>query len=56
MLFMPLEVAQKVKHLEWMLLTTEVVADIQTALRILHWYTYRWRVEEYHKILSLDVR
>lgn len=37
---------------EWMLLTTEVVADIETASRILHWYTYRWRVEEYHKIFK----
>ncbi|MHC5897666.1 IS4 family transposase, partial [Nostoc sp.] len=37
---------------EWMLLTTEVVADIQTASRILRWYTYRWRVEEYHKIFK----
>lgn len=37
---------------EWMLLTTEVVADIQTASMILRWYTYRWRVEEYHKIFK----
>jgi hypothetical protein len=37
---------------EWMLLTTEVVADIQLASRILRWYSYRWRVEEYHKILK----
>ena len=38
--------------IEWMLLTTEVVADIQTASIILRWYTYRWRVEEYHKIFK----
>jgi hypothetical protein len=37
---------------EWMLLTTEVVTDIQTASLILRWYTYRWRVEEYHKIFK----
>ena len=37
---------------EWMLLTTEVVADIQIASIILHWYSYRWRVEEYHKIFK----
>ncbi|MCC5633103.1 IS4 family transposase [Nostoc sphaeroides CHAB 2801] len=37
---------------EWMLLTTEVVADIQTASTILRWYSYRWRVEEYHKIFK----
>ena len=35
-----------------MLLTTEVIADIQTASRILLWYSYRWRVEEYHKIFK----
>ena len=38
--------------IEWMLLTTEVVADIHTASTILRWYTYRWRVEEYHKIFK----
>lgn len=37
---------------EWMLLTTEVVADTQMAATILRWYSYRWRVEEYHKILK----
>lgn len=37
---------------EWMLLTTEVIADIQMASTILRWYTYRWRVEEYHKIFK----
>jgi hypothetical protein len=37
---------------EWMLLTTEVIADIQIASTILRWYTYRWRVEEYHKIFK----
>jgi hypothetical protein len=37
---------------EWMLLTTEVVADIHTASTILRWYSYRWRVEEYHKIFK----
>jgi hypothetical protein len=36
----------------WMLLTTEVVADIQMASTILRWYSYRWRVEEYHKIFK----
>ena len=32
--------------LSWMLLTTEVVADVNIATTILRWYTYRWRVEE----------
>ena len=38
--------------LSWMLLTTEVVDSIEMAATILRWYTYRWRVEEYHKILK----
>jgi hypothetical protein len=38
--------------LSWMLLTTEVVDSIDMAATILRWYTYRWHVEEYHKILK----
>lgn len=38
--------------LSWMLLTTELVEDINQATTILRWYTYRWRVEDYHKILK----
>lgn len=38
--------------LSWMLLTTEKVEDVQAATTILRWYTYRWHVEEYHKILK----
>ncbi|MDF5725200.1 MAG: IS4 family transposase [Rhizonema sp. PD37] len=37
---------------EWMLLTTELVADIQMASKILRWYSYRWHIEEYHKIFK----
>lgn len=35
-----------------MLLTTEAVADEKMAATILYWDSYRWRVEEYHKILK----
>lgn len=38
--------------LGWMLLTTVVVTTVQMATTILRWYSYRWRVEEYHKILK----
>ncbi len=38
--------------LEWMLLTTEVVKEIENAIKILRWYTYRWRVEDFHKIFK----
>ena len=36
----------------WMLLTSEAVTTVEQALVILQWYSYRWRVEEYHKILK----
>ncbi|WP_375506825.1 IS4 family transposase, partial [uncultured Nostoc sp.] len=38
--------------IEWMLLTTEVIADIEMASMVLRWYSYRWRVEEYHKVFK----
>ncbi len=38
---------------EWMLLTTEPVTNQIEAQTILRWYTYRWRIEEYHKIQSV---
>jgi hypothetical protein len=37
---------------EWMLLTTEEVTTEIEARTILRWYTYRWRIEEYHQILK----
>ena len=36
----------------WMLLTSEPVTILEEAKTILRWYTYRWRVEEYHKVLK----
>lgn len=36
----------------WMLLTSERVTTIEQAKTILRWYGYRWRVEEYHKLLK----
>lgn len=41
-----------VTPLSWLLLTTEVVKTVEMATNILRWYSYRWRVEEYHKILK----
>jgi len=38
--------------LSWMLLTSEEVSTVESAQTILRWYTYRWRVEEYHKVLK----
>ncbi len=42
----------EVKPISWMLLTTEPVTNISAAEMILRWYTYRWHIEEYHKILK----
>jgi hypothetical protein len=36
----------------WMLLTSEEVTTIEQAKIILRWYSYRWRIEEYHKLLK----
>lgn len=54
MLFMPQKLIVQLCEtpVEWMLLTTEVVADIQMASTILRWYSYRWHIEEYHKIFK----
>lgn len=38
--------------LSWMLLTTEIVQDVERAATILRWYSYRWHIEEFHKILK----
>ena len=40
------------KAVSWMLLTTELVTTAAEAATILRWYTYRWHIEEYHKILK----
>ncbi len=37
---------------EWMILTPLPVTNGEQAQTILRWYTYRWRIEEYHKILK----
>ena len=36
----------------WMLLTSERVTTVAQAKTILRWYSYRWRVEEFHKLLK----
>ena len=36
----------------WMLLTSDPVTTVEEALTILRWYGYRWRVEEFHKLLK----
>ena len=36
----------------WLLLTSEPVHSVEMAKTIVRWYSYRWRVEEYHKVLK----
>jgi len=40
------------KRIEWLLLTTERVETAQDAARIVEWYTRRWRIEEWHRVLK----
>lgn len=40
---------ENVKRLEWWLLTTYPVTSLQDAELVLHGYTQRWRVEEFHR-------
>ena len=47
-----INVPEDCEPVEWMLLTTEDVTTEVEARTILRWYTYRWRIEEYHKILK----
>jgi len=42
--------------LEWMLLTTVEVADQAQALERLRWYTLRWGIEVYHRVLKSGCR
>lgn len=42
----------KVKPLEWMLLTTDEVGSFEQALEKLRWYTQRWGIEVYHRTLK----
>lgn len=38
--------------IEWVLLTSVPVEEAETALTVIHWYSLRWLVEEYHKCLK----
>ena len=47
-----IECCEGEEPVSWMLLTSERVDTIKQARTMLRWYSYRWRVEEYHKILK----
>ena len=40
------------KALRWILLTTIPIGSRKEALRCLRWYTLRWRIEEWHRVLK----
>ena len=42
------------KRLEWFLLTTLPVTDVETAQQLLRWYALRWRVEDYFRCSRPD--
>jgi hypothetical protein len=42
--------------IEWVILTDEPVTDLQTALKVVYWYSCRWLIEEYHKCLKTGCR
>jgi hypothetical protein len=43
---------QGVEPLEWILLSDEVVAGLEDAVRLSGWYSLRWMIEQYHQCLK----
>ncbi|GAB6044388.1 hypothetical protein JCM17961_50780 [Endothiovibrio diazotrophicus] len=40
------------KPIEWFLLTTREITDDEQARQCIHWYTLRWRIEDWHRVLK----
>jgi len=40
------------KPLEWLLLTTCEITDPEMARQCVYWYTLRWRIEDWHRVLK----
>lgn len=40
------------KPVEWFVLTTLTVDSAERAAEILHWYSLRWRIEDWHRVLK----
>ena len=40
------------KPVEWFLITTVAVSSVEDAMRIVGWYTLRWRIEDWHRTLK----
>lgn len=41
-----------VEPIEWVLLSSMPVTNLEQAVRMAQWYSYRWLIEEYHKCLK----
>jgi hypothetical protein len=39
-------------RIKWMLLTTMQVRSVKQAMKCVHWYCLRWRIEEWHRVLK----
>jgi hypothetical protein len=48
--------APKTERVEWLLLCSEPVEDQAAALRMLEWYSRRWVIEEWHRVLKEGCR
>ncbi len=46
------ELGKKEDAIEWVLVTTETVEDLDDALKVMGYYQLRWRIEEWHKVLK----
>jgi hypothetical protein len=40
------------EKIEWLLMTTLPVEDVESAKEKIRWYGYRWRIEMFHKVLK----
>ena len=45
-----------IKAVEWFLLTTVNIASSADAEQCLRWYTLRWRIEDWHRVLKSGCR
>ena len=46
------EISESDDPIQWVLLTTESVDDVDDALTIIEYYRARWRIEDWHKVLK----
>jgi len=46
------EVSEADEPIQWVLLTTESVDTFENILTVIEYYSLRWRIEEWHKVLK----